>query len=346
MVVTKVSRQICLAEYPVGMPTDNNFKLVQVDIPEPTKEGEFLVRNIWMSVDPYMRGRMRKGEGGNSYIPPFRLAQPLEGACIGQVIASKNNQFAVGEYVLGMYGWREYWLSNGLDVIKVNQKIAPIQSFLGTFGMTGLTAYVGLLKIGEIKKNDAIFVSAASGAVGSIVCQIAKIKGCHVIGSAGSEEKVKWLVDQAGIDYAFNYKKVDDISGELVKVYPNKIDLYYDNVGGKHLEAALDNMKTFGRIILCGMISQYNTDTLLPGPSNLFLAITNRLKLQGFIVRDHYDILNEFHTSMTKWVDEGRIKWKETVVEGIENAPKAFLGLFKGENFGKMLVKIGPNSTI
>jgi NADPH-dependent curcumin reductase CurA len=245
-----------------------------------------------------------------------------------------------------MFGWREYCLSNGSDVIKVNQKIAPIQSFLGTFGMTGLTAYVGLLKIGELKDGDTIFVSAASGAVGSVVCQIAKTKGCHVIGSAGSEEKVKWLVDQAGIDYAFNYKQVDNISAELIKVCPDKIDIYFDNVGGKHLEAALDNMKTFGRIVLCGMISQYNSDSPIPGPSNLFLAITNRLKLQGFIVRDHYDMLNEFHIDMVKWVDEGRIKWKETVLEGIENAPKAFLGLFKGENFGKMLVKVGPDPAI
>lgn len=343
MIATKVSREICLTEYPVGMPSENNFKLVQVEIPEPTKEGEFLIRNIWMSVDPYMRGRMRKEEG-NSYIPPFKIDQPLEGACIGQVIASKNKQFAVGEYVLGMFGgWREYWLSNGLDVIKVNSKLAPIQSFLGTFGMTGLTAYVGLLKIGELKQGNTIFVSAASGAVGSIVCQIAKINGCRVIGSAGSEEKVKWLNDEAGIDYAFNYKQVDDISDELLKVCPDKIDIYFDNVGGKHLEAALANMKTFGRIVLCGMISQYNANSPIPGPSNLFLAITNRLKLQGFIVRDHYDLLNEFHDAMAKWVGEGRIKWKETVVEGIENAPKAFLGLFKGENFGKMLVKIEPD---
>ena len=345
MVEIKVSREIHLTEYPTGMPSENNFKLVQVEIPEPTKEGEFLVRNIWMSVDPYMRGRMRKEEG-NSYIPPFKLGQPLEGACIGQVISSKNNQFAVGVYVLGNFGWREYWLSNGTDVIKVNPKIAPIQSFLGTFGMPGLTAYVGLLKMGELKEEDTVFVSAASGAVGSIACQIAKIKNCHVIGSAGSEEKVKWLVDQAGIDYAFNYKKVDDISAELIKICPNKIDIYYDNVGGKHLEASLNNMKIFGRIVLCGMISQYNTDTPLPGPSNLFLAIANRLKLQGFIVRDHYDMLNEFYVSMAKWVSEGRIKWKETMVEGIENAPKAFIGLFKGENFGKMLVKVGPDPAI
>ena len=345
MAVTKVSREIHLTKYPIGMPTDNNFKLVQVEIPEPTKEGEFLVRNSWMSVDPYMRGRMRKEEG-NSYIPSFKLGQPLEGACIGRIIASKNNQFAVGEYVLGMLGWREYWLSNGLDVVKVNQKIAPLQSFLGTFGMTGLTAYIGLLKIGGLKDGDTVFVSAASGAVGSIVCQIAKIKGCYVIGSAGSEDKVKWLVDQAGIDYAFNYKKVNDISAELLKICPDKIDIYFDNVGGKHLEAALANMKTFGRIVLCGMISQYNSNSPVPGPSNLFLAITNRLRLQGFIVRDHYDMLNEFHTTIAQWVGEGRIKWEETVVEGIENAPKAFLGLFNGENFGKMLVKIGPDPVV
>jgi NADPH-dependent curcumin reductase CurA len=298
-----------------------------------------------MSVDPYMRGRMRKE--GNIYIPSFKLGEPLEGACIGQIVASKNNKFAVGEYVLGMFGWREYWLSNNdSDVIKVDQKIAPIQSFLGTFGMTGLTAYVGLLKIGELKDHDTVYVSAASGAVGSIVCQIAKIKDCHVIGSAGTNEKVKWLVEQAGIDYAFNYKQVNDISVELGKICPEKIDIYFDNVGGKHLEAALNNMKTFGRIVLCGMISQYNSNSQLLGPSNLLLAITNRLKLQGFIVRDHYDMLNDFQESMAKWVNEGRIKWEETVIEGIENAPKAFIGLFNGENIGKMVVKIGHDSAI
>lgn len=352
MVATWISREICLTEYPVGMPTNNNFKLVQVEIPEPTKEGEFLVRNIWMSVDPYMRGLMRNGGGGgrggrvNTFIPSFKLGQPLEGACVGQVIASKNNQFVVGDYVLGMLGWREYWLSNGSNVMKVDQKIAPIQSFLGTFGMPGLTAYVGLLKIGELKDNYTLFVSAASGAVGSVVCQIAKIKGCHVIGSAGSDEKVNWLVDQAGIDYAFNYKQVEDISGHLTRVCPDKIDVYFDNVGGKHLEAALENMKTFGRIVLCGMISQYNYNSQNSGPSNLFLAIPNRLKLQGFIVGDHYDMLNEFHATMSEWVGQGRIKWKETVLEGIENAPKAFIDLFKGKNFGKMLVKVGRDPTV
>ena len=307
-----------------------------------------------MSVDPYIRGRMRETK---SYIPSFQLGKPLEGGCVGQIIESKkNNQFKVGEYVLGNFGWREYWLSDGSsNVMKIDPKMAPIQWYLGIFGMTGLTAYVGLLKIGELKdsNNDitAVFVSAASGAVGSVACQIAKIKGCRVVGSAGSQEKVKWLLDQAKIDYAFNYKELgesnnNNISSELRKSCPNGIDIYFDNVGGEHLEAAIDNMKVFGRIVLCGMISQYNATTLPAGPSNLFLAITNRLKLQGFIVRDHYDMLNEFHTNMSKWVSEGKIKWKETVFEGLENAPKAFLALFKGENIGKMLVKIGPDSVV
>ena len=356
----RVSREIHLKQRPVGIPTKNDFELVKVNVPDP-KEGEFLVRNIWMSVDPYMRGRMR--ETKRSYIPSFQLGKPLEGGCVGQIIESKKHkQFKVGEYVLGNFGWREYWLSDGSgssNVMKIDPKMAPIQWYLGIFGMTGLTAYVGLLKIGELKdsNNDddntaTVFVSAASGAVGSVACQIAKIKGCRVVGSAGSQEKVKWLLDQAKIDYAFNYKELgesnnnNNISSELTKSCPNGIDIYFDNVGGEHLEAAIDNMKVFGRIVLCGMISQYNATTSPSGPSNLFLAITNRLKLQGFIMRDHYDMLNEFHTNMSKWANEGKIKWKETVFEGLENAPKAFLALFKGENIGKMLVKIGPDSVV
>src|SRR5215213_8873039 len=300
-----VSHEIHLKQRPVGMPTESNFELVKVNISDP-KDGEFLVRNIWMSVDPYMRGRMKETK---SYIPSFQLGKPLEGGCVGQIIKSKNNRFVLGEYVLGNFGWREYWLSND---------------------------------------SNAIFVSAASGAVGSIACQIAKIKGFRVVGSVGSQEKVKWLVDHAGIDYAFNYKEVgeNNISSELRKACPNGIDIYFDNVGGKHLEAAIDNMKVFGRIVLCGMISQYNLSSLPAGPSNLFSAITNRLKLQGFIVRDHYNMLNEFYADMSKWISEGKIKWDETVFEGLENAPKAFLALFKGENTGKMLVKIGPHALV
>jgi NADPH-dependent curcumin reductase CurA len=345
-----VSHEIHLKQRLAGMPTESDFELVKVNVPDP-KDGEFLVRNIWMSVDPYMRGRMKETK---SYIPSFQLGKPLEGGCVGQIIKSKNNQFRVGEYVLGNFGWRDYWLYNGSkDVRKIDPKTAPIQWYLGILGMTGLTAYVGLLNIAELNgnsdNNSTIFVSAASGAVGSIACQIAKIKGCRVVGSVGSQEKVKWLLDQAGIDYAFNYKEVggeNNISSELRKSCPDGIDIYFDNVGGKHLEAAIDNMKVFGRIVLCGMISQYNLPSFPAGPSNLFLAITNRLKLQGFIVRDHYNVLNQFYVDMSKWINEGKIKWNETVFEGLENAPKAFLALFKGENTGKMLVKIGPDAVV
>lgn len=343
MVDEKVGHEIHLKQLPVGLPTENNFEFVRVNVPAPN-EGEFLVRNIWMSVDPYMRGRMNDIK---SHLPSFQLNKPLEGACVGQVIESKNNQFKVGDYLLSNFGWREYWLStDGSGITKVDPNMAPIQSYLGVLGMTGLTAYIGLLKVGELRENSGditVFVSAASGAVGSIACQIAKIMGCRVVGSAGSLKKVKWLLDEARVDFAFNYKEVgeNNISSEIKKFCPDGIDVYFDNVGGKHLEAALDNMKMFGKIVLCGMISQYNLPAYQQsGPSNLSLAITNRLKIQGFIVRDHYHVLSEFHTSMSKWISQEKIKWQETVVEGLENAPKAFIALFKGEHIGKMLVKI------
>jgi NADPH-dependent curcumin reductase CurA len=337
-----VSREIHLKQRPEGMPTEDDFQLVKVNIPD-LKDGEFLVRNIWMSVDPYMRGRMRETK---SYISPFELGKPLEGGCVGQITQSKNEHFRVGEYVLGNLGWREYWLSEGnVDVKKIDSNMAPIQWYLGILGLTGLTAYVGLFKIAKLSDNTngTVFVSAAAGAVGSIACQIAKMKGCHVIGSVGSQEKVKWLLDDVKIDYAFNYKEVgeNNTSAELGKSCQYGIDIYFDNVGGRHLEAAIDNMKIFGRIVLCGMISQYNLSSSPVGPSNIFLAIPNRLKLLGFIVRDHYDLLNEFYADMSGWISKGMIKWNETVFEGLENAPKAFLALFKGENTGKMLVKIG-----
>ena len=343
MVDEKVGYEVHLKRRPVGFPTEKNFKFIRVSISAP-KQREFLVRNKWMSVDPYMRGRMRETK---SHLPSFQLNKPLEGACVGQVIESKNDQFKVGDYLLSNFGWREYWVSkDGSGITKVDPNMAPIQSYLGVLGMPGLTAYIGLLKVGELRENSSditVFISAASGAVGSVACQIAKIKGCHVVGSAGSLKKVKWLLDQARVDYAFNYKEVgeDNISSELKKFCPNGIDVYFDNVGGKHLEAALGNMKMFGKIVLCGMISQYNLPAFQQsGPSNLSLAITNRLKIQGFIVRDHYHVLNEFHKSMSKWISQEKIKWRETVFEGLENAPKAFIALFKGEHIGKMLVKI------
>ena len=346
MLKERFGYEIHLKERPLGIASENNFDLVRVSVPD-LKQGQFLVRNEWMSVDPYMRGRMSETK---SYLPPFELNKPLEGDCIGQIIESKNRQYEVGQYLLSNFGWREYWISKGSnDISKIASTIAPLQTYLGIMGRTGLTAYVGLL-IGEIthsSSGNTVFVSAASGAVGSAACQIAKIKGCHVVGSTSSSQKVKWLIDEAGIDYAFDYKKIgeENISSELQKAFPDGIDIYFDNVGGKHLEAALENMKVFGRIVLCGMISQYNSPqfpSTVPGsgPSNLFLAIRRRIKIQGFIVRDHYHVLNEFCTNMSKWIREGKIKWEETVYEGLENAPKAFISLFKGEKLGKTLVKI------
>ncbi len=308
-------------------------------IPEPS-DGQVLVRNIYMTVDPYMRGRMVDRK---SYVPPFQLGEPLSGGCIGQVVQSRVGEFQVGDLVLSMLGWREYYVSNGSRLTKIDPGTAPIQAYLGVAGMPGMTAYVGLLDIGQPNEGDTVFVSAASGAVGSVVCQIAKIKGCRVVGSAGSDEKVAWLRREAGIDVAFNYKQVQHLRAELGNHCPGGIDIYFDNVGGEHLQAALARMNLFGRVVLCGMISQYNATEPLPGPSNLGLAIARRLTLKGFLVQDHSDRLPDFHADMAKWIAEGRIKWKETIVEGIENAPRAFIGLFKGENFGKMLVKIGPD---
>lgn len=337
-----LSREIRLTRRPTGMPDENDFELAEVRVPEPG-QGEALVRNIYMSVDPYMRGRMNDAP---SYVPSFELSKPLEGGCVGQVVASKTDALQVGDYVLGMKGWREFYLSAGGDLIKVDPRLGPIQAFLGILGMPGMTAYVGLLDIGRPKPGETVFVSAASGAVGSVVCQIAKIKGCRVVGSAGSDDKISWLLNTAKIDGAINYKTAQDLSAEIGKLFPDGIDIYYENVGGKHLESALDHMKPFGRIVLCGMISQYNATRRGPGPSNLFLAITKRLTLKGFIVSDHMDRRARFHADMGTWIREGGIKWKETIVEGIEKAPKAFIGLFKGENFGKMLVKIGPDPAV
>jgi NADPH-dependent curcumin reductase CurA len=333
----KVSREIRLKNRPAGLPAESDFELAEVTLPQ-IAEGQVLVQNIYMSVDPYMRGRMVDRK---SYVPPFQLNQPLEGGCVGRVVESKNKQFQGGDYVLGMSGWREYFISDGTGILKIDPAVAPIQAYLGTVGMPGLTAYYGLLEIGRPKPGETVFVSAASGAVGAIVCQIARIKGCRVVGSAGSDDKVSWLLQEAGADAAFNYKKSDDVIAEVGRLCPKGIDVYYENVGGIHLEAALEHMNKFGRIVMCGQIAIYNATHPVPGPANLFYIIGKQLTMQGFIVSDHFDMLPQFYADMAKWIAEGKIKWKETIVEGLQNAPGAFIGLFKGENFGKMVVKLG-----
>ncbi len=354
----RTGHEIHLKKHPVGSVKVEDFELVNVEVPDLKEEGDFLVRNIWMSVDPFLRIYMTKG---TKHAPPFELNKSLEGGCIGKVIESKSSKFKVGDYVKANFGWRKYWIgketqSEEKSISKVNSTLGPLRSFLGLLGITGITAYVGLFKICNLReKQDTVFVSSAAGGVGSVVCQLAKIKGCQVVGSCGSDEKARWLVDELGVDYAFNYRKIglDNISEKLSRVCPNGIDLYFDNVGGKHLEAAINNMNTFGRIALCGTTSQYNDDLKISsgnldqhinkspslGPSNLSLAVSHRLKLQGFIWSDHFDILSEFNSNMSKWISEDRIKLKEYIVEGLENAPKAFVSLFKGDTMGRALVR-------
>ena len=335
-----VNREIRLKSRPTGMPTAANFELVETPIPRPGV-GQFLVRNVWMSVDPYMRGRMMDRE---SYVPPFQLGQPLDGGSVGQVAESNNGGFAVGDYVCGFAsgGWREYWVSDGTMMQKVDPRVAPLQSYLGVMGMPGMTAYTSFLRIGEPKAGETVFVSAAAGAVGSVVCQIAKLKGCRVVGSVGSDDKVRWLLDEAGIDAAINYRTCGDLLAAVRKACPQGIDIYYENVGGEHLEVALELMNSHGRLVMCGMISMYNSVDFPPGPRNLMYVVAKSLKMQGFIVTDFLDMVPQFFADMSAWIAAGKIKWQETVVDGIAKAPQAFLGLFKGENIGKMLVRLGP----
>ena len=337
-----VSREIHLKRRPVGTPKEDDFEVVEVRLPEPA-EGQILVRNVFLSVDPYMRGRMIDRK---SYMPPFELGKTLEGGCVGQVVRSNKGRYPVGQYVVGMQGWRESYVTQGRGLLPIDPAVAPVQAYLGVMGMPGLTAYVGLLDFGKPLEGNTVLVSAAAGAVGSVVCQIGKLKGCRVVGSAGSEEKVRWLLEEAGIDGAFNYRRVESLEAELGRLCPRGIDVYFENVGGKHLEAALEWMNPSGRIVMCGMISRYNETRLEPGPNNLFLVTGKRLTLRGFIVSDHLDRVPQFSADMGRWIQEGRIKWRETIVQGIENAPKAFIGLFRGENIGKMLVQVGPGPSV
>ncbi len=324
------SKEIHLKSRPKGLPTADNFEIVEVNISDPG-ENEVLIQNIYMSVDPYMRGRMRED---------FSLGQVLAGGAVGKVVASNNPGFKEGDYVNNFSGWREFFISTGDDLSKVDVSLAPLSCYLGVLGMPGLTAYGGLLVIGELKDGETVFVSAASGAVGSVVGQIAKTKGCTVIGSAGSDEKAAELVNELGFDHAFNYKTADPLT-ELRKAAPDGIDVYFENVGGIQLEAALTHMKINGRIPICGMISTYNDDgTASPGPRNLSETIYKFITMKGFVVSAFGAQQPQFVQDMAGWIKSGEVKYHETIFEGIDNAPAAFIGLFDGTNNGKMLVKL------
>ncbi|MEV6342596.1 NADP-dependent oxidoreductase [Actinoplanes sp. NPDC051851] len=330
-------QEIRLASRPSGWPTADNFALVEVETPVPGP-GQVLVRNRFMSVDPYMRGRMNDVK---SYVPPFQLGVALDGGAVGEVIASNAETVPVGATVLHGLGWRDHAVLDGSSVRVVDPAAAPtLSSYLGILGMTGLTAYVGLLDIAQFKEGDTVFVSGAAGAVGGVVGQIARLRGAkRVIGSAGSAEKVTHLVEDLGFDAAFNYRDAP-VREQLRAAAPDGVDVYFDNVGGEHLEAAIASANKYARFALCGAIAQYNDVAAPSGPRNLASAIGKEINLRGFIVGNHYDRMPAFLGEVGGWLREGRIGARETVVEGLANAPEAFLGLLRGENTGKMVIKI------
>jgi NADPH-dependent curcumin reductase CurA len=329
------SRQVQLAARPHGEPKDSDFRLAEVELPDPGP-GEVLVRNTYMSVDPYMRGRMDDRE---SYVPPFALDAPLDGGAVGEVVASQAEGLAPGDTVVHQLGWREHALLAADHVRKVDPDGISPSAFLGVLGMTGLTAYAGLIDVAGLREGDVVFVSGAAGAVGSLAGQIAKLRGHTVIGSAGSPEKVVHLVDDLGFDTAFNYKE-GPVAEQLAAAAPEGIDVYFDNVGGEHLEAAIGALHRHGRVAMCGAISVYNATEPVPGPRNMALAVGKRLALRGFIVTDHGARMKDLIAEVGPAVRDGRIAFRETVVEGLEQAPAALRGLLRGENTGKMVVKL------
>jgi len=334
--MTDINQQIVLNSRPDGWPRPENFKLIEAAIPE-IGDGEILVRNLYMSVDPYMRARMNDAK---SYVPPFQIDKVLEAGVVGEVVKSQNPKFKAGDVVVGMLGWENYSKSDGADLLTVERGPVPLSYYLGILGMPGMTAYAGLVDVAKLQEGETVFVSAASGAVGSVVGQIAKIMGCEVVGCAGSDDKVDYLINELGFDRAFNYKTCGSIPKKIAELCPKGIDVNFENVGGKIMEAALWNMNDFGRIALCGMISNYNDTDMAPGPRGMGLIIQRRLKIQGFIVFDNPKLNMEFVRKAAVWLEEGKLKYRESVTEGLENAPSAFIGMLKGENFGKQIVKI------
>ena len=332
--MSRTSREIHLASRPKGVPTEANFTLAETTLGQ-LLDGQVLVRNLFISVDPYMRGRMNEGK---SYVPPFELGKPLEGGAVGEVVESRAREFKPGDAVTSNLGWREWFIATPKELHLVSQEIQPLSVFLGAIGMTGMTGWVGLNLV-EVKGGEVIYISGAAGAVGNVAGQLAKLRGARVIGSAGSPEKVAFLRDECGFDSAFDYR-TGPVLEQLQQAAPDGIDVYFDNVGGESLEAALTVLRLHGRIIACGGISGYNEEKPRPGPTNLFNVTTKRLTIKGLIVRDWLDRQDEFEKEVGGYFRAAKLKNKETVVEGIGHAVEAFIGLFAGTNVGKMVVRL------
>lgn len=338
------NRQIVLAARPEGAPKESDFKLVETPVPEPG-EGEFVTRTIYLSLDPYMRGRMNAGK---SYAKPVEIGEVMTGRSVGQVVASKHEKFGEGDIVFIDSGWQDYALSGGEGVRKLDPARAPVSTALGILGMPGLTAYTGLKNIGQPKEGETLVVGAASGAVGSVVGQIGRIKGCRVIGVAGAPEKCAWVEEELGFDVCLSHRDLK-LAENLAAVCPDGIDVYWENVGGKVFEAVLPLLNPFARIPVCGLIAQYNATELPPGPNRIPAlmrsVLSNRLRVQGFIVRDYAHQAKEFFTEMSGWLRDGKIKYREDFVDGLENAPKGLIGLLEGKNFGKLIVRVSDDPT-
>ena len=330
-----MQKQIKLINRPAATPTKADFKLVEAPIGEPSK-GELLIRTVYISVDPYLRGRMNEGK---SYIPPFELNNIISSGVIGQVVESKSDQFTKGDLVLGSLGWQEYSIAKENEVQTIDPNLAPASTYLSVLGMTGLTAYFVFLDIGKPKEGETVVVSGAAGAVGSIVGQIAKIKGCHVVGIAGSDKKVNYLTDELGFDAAINYR-TQDVGEALNEACPNGIDVYFENVGGKISDAIFPLLNNFARIPVCGAISSYNNEEPDLGPRVQVHLIKTSSLMQGFTVGNYSSRFDEGAKELARWLVEGKLKYEETITEGFEHTIDAFLDLFKGANLGKALVKV------
>ena len=328
-----INRQILLKTRPDGAPGLGNFELVQSPVPEPG-DGEVLMRTRYLSLDPYMRGRM---SAAKSYAKPAEVGEPMVGGTVGEIVKSRNARFAVGDIVTGFGGWQDYALSNGAGLRKLDPAAAPVTTALGVLGMPGMTAYVGLLEIGRPKPGETVAVAAASGAVGSVVGQIAKITGCRAIGIAGGPDKCRYVVQELGFDACIDHRAAD-FARQLQVACPAGIDVYFENVGGAVQEAVWPLLNDFARIPVCGLIAQYNAAPM-PGP-DMFSVLRKRLTLRGFIVWEFAAKQADFLRDAGEWVRSGRLRYREDVVEGLENAPAAFLSLFRGKNFGKLLVKV------
>jgi NADPH-dependent curcumin reductase CurA len=331
-----INRQILLAARPEGLPKTSDFRLVETPIPQPG-EGQFLVETHYLSVDPYMRGRISEAK---SYAEPVEVGQVMVGGTVGRILESKHPVYRPGDVVVGYWGWQEYAVSDGQGVQRFDTSLAPMSTALGVLGMPGMTAYFGLLEIGKPKAGETVFVSGAAGAVGSLVGQIAKIKGCRVVGSAGSQQKVDDLTGELGFDAAFNYKEVKDFAAKLQEVCPQGIDVYFDNVGGPLTDAVFTQINVAARIVVCGQIDQYNATRPPRGPRVLWHLIVKRARAEGFLVFDFARRFPEGQQQMAQWIKQGRVKYRETIVDGLEHAPEAFIGLFHGENVGKQLVRV------